>query len=424
LPSTRIVAHAPGWTVFDNLYVLNGTVFVVTDKPGLIPDRALMTSTAVKIGNGKEMVEARIPGDAEMRIVSTAQAKALFGRSVELLDGVSVRPLFVVIFITHYYHWSAELFFGFWRTYSSLASLQSSPSTQTQTPFSALPSLRRIIFAHADADHWRDYALMNQYVLRAVFPSLTAEYSADWADRAALARPVLLDRVVFSDRAAAMNGQNFLRTGRSASEAFALGGAGGGGGEWWAPVRDNVVRFAGLDTRSWLPFGADVRDKSLLDAPQKPVITYISRQDWGRRMLIPEDHEGLVRALRALEERYGWEVHVVSMDKLSRVEQIRLAARTTVMLGVHGNGLTSLVWMQPSPRATVIEFFFPGGFAHDYEYTARALGMVHVGFWGNESFTAPNTPPAAYPEGFQGNSIPLDGEAVARVVVERVMLAD
>jgi hypothetical protein len=53
------------------------------------------------------------------------------------------------------------------------------------------------------------------------------------------------------------------------------------------------------------------------------------------------------------------------------------------MMGVHGNGLTALLWMKPSPRSTVMEFFYPGGFAHDYEYTTRALGMVHYGFWGD-----------------------------------------
>ena len=53
------------------------------------------------------------------------------------------------------------------------------------------------------------------------------------------------------------------------------------------------------------------------------------------------------------------------------------------MMGVHGNGLTALLWMRPTPRSTVIEFFYPGGFAHDYEYTTRALGMMHYGFWGD-----------------------------------------
>ncbi|KAF8800895.1 hypothetical protein BYT27DRAFT_7174884 [Phlegmacium glaucopus] len=132
---------------------------------------------------------------------------------------------------------------------------------------------------------------------------------------------------------------------------------------------------------------------------------------------------------------------------MSRIEQIRLAARTTIMMGVHGNGLTSLVWMKPTPRSTVIEFFFPQGFAHDYEYTTRGLGMVHYGFWGSQyvlisnqtslyllttfstpqnmssSFTSPAFPRPKYVEGFQGNEIPIDGEAVARLCVERLTLA-
>lgn len=59
------------------------------------------------------------------------------------------------------------------------------------------------------------------------------------------------------------------------------------------------------------------------------------------------------------------------------------------MMGVHGNGLTSLLWMRPTPRSTVIEFFYPGGFAHDYEYTSRALGMVHYGFWNDRCASQP-----------------------------------
>ena len=47
-------------------------------------------------------------------------------------------------------------------------------------------------------------------------------------------------------------------------------------------------------------------------------------------MLIKEDHERLIEELYALHDRYGYEVNVVSMDKLSRIEQLNLAARTTV----------------------------------------------------------------------------------------------
>jgi hypothetical protein len=78
------------------------------------------------------------------------------------------------------------------------------------------------------------------------------------------------------------------------------------------------------------------------------------------------------------------------------------------MMGVHGNGLTHLLWMNTqNPRSTVIEFFYPGGFAEDYEFTSRALGIKHYGVWDDKVFTSPDIPPVAYPDGFQGNEIPL-----------------
>ena len=39
-------------------------------------------------------------------------------------------------------------------------------------------------------------------------------------------------------------------------------------------------------------------------------------------------------------------------------------------------------------------------------------------------FTRPDVPPVAYPPGFQGNDIPIDGAAVARLVQERLTLAE
>lgn len=50
-------------------------------------------------------------------------------------------------------------------------------------------------------------------------------------------------------------------------------------------------------------------------------------------------------------------------------------------MGVHGNGLTSLLWMQPG--STVMEFFYPEGFSYDYLYTAKMLGIQHYAFWNN-----------------------------------------
>jgi hypothetical protein len=140
------------------------------------------------------------------------------------------------------------------------------------------------------------------------------EFSDDWKDRAAMGVPFVFDRVVFADRAACMNGELYLRTQRTASEPFALPGS----PNWWTTFRDNVVQSTGLNASE----GAGTLGN--------PVITYISRQDWGRRMLIQSDHEKLVEELYKLRDQYGYEVNVVSMDKLSRVEQLRLAGRSTV----------------------------------------------------------------------------------------------
>jgi hypothetical protein len=179
-----------------------------------------------------------------------------------------------------------------------------------------LPPPRRLFFTRIDAGHWRDYASMNQWVLRTAFPSISMEFYDDWKDRASMGVPFVFDRVLFADRAAAMNGDNFLRTQRTASEAFALPGS----PSWWSTFRNNVVEHTGLNAST----GGGTRGT--------PVITYISRQAWGRRMLKQADHEKLVEELYKLRDQYGYEVNVVSMDQLSRDEQLWLAGQTTVRL--------------------------------------------------------------------------------------------
>ncbi|KAL4071258.1 hypothetical protein V8B97DRAFT_1871259 [Scleroderma yunnanense] len=396
LPQTKVVLHTPGWTIFDNLYIMNGTVFVVTDRPETIPSREKLISTGIELKNDPVSVAARLPTNHEMRIISLEEGRELFGDTATLVDGVTWIVNDPPQLIRHYYHWVAEVFFGFWRTYSSL-----DPSISTFGT-SSLSAPRRIWFVRLNAGQWRDKAHLNEWILRSSFPSLTAEYSNDWTDRAELGRTFLLDRVLLSDRAAAMLGDNYRQTNRPASEAFSLTGS----PHWWHPITSNVMAFAGLD-------------KGFISAPSAPpVITYISRQTTRGRTLIPDHHDWLVKELYELRDKYGYEVNVVSMEKLSREAQIRVAARTTIMMGVHGNGLTALLWMKQSSRTTVMEFFYPGGFTRDYQNTAYSLGMNYYGWWGNTSFTSENLPHRAYPDGFQGNEIPIDGTAVAKACLE------
>ena len=83
-------------------------------------------------------------------------------------------------------------------------------------------------------------------------------------------------------------------------------------------------------------------------------------------------------------------------DALSVRPSARPPVETQILLGVHGNGLTHLVMMPVTPVSTVIEIFYPGGFAHDYEWTARARGMRHFAIWNDTCVLSP-PPPSPLP---------------------------
>lgn len=46
MPSTTVLAHHDGWTLFENLYMFDGTLLIVSDEESSsFPQRRLMTST-------------------------------------------------------------------------------------------------------------------------------------------------------------------------------------------------------------------------------------------------------------------------------------------------------------------------------------------------------------------------------------------
>jgi hypothetical protein len=128
----------------------------------------------------------------------------------------------------------------------------------------------------------------------------------------------MVERVVIGDRIGATWGNEYGTLVRMSHGAFSLGEGKKGDAMWWTPIRKSLLSFLGND--------------KLPTKSSGPVITYISRQKWGRRMLRQSDHVALVEALGDLRDTYGYEVNVVEMEALGREEQIRLALRTTVRL--------------------------------------------------------------------------------------------
>lgn len=54
-------------------------------------------------------------------------------------------------------------------------------------------------------------------------------------------------------------------------------------------------------------------------------------------------------------------------------------------------------------------------------FTVSSSSRAHAAY---SYFSGAEVPPVAYPEGFQGNEIPIDGELVADLVHKRLSLAE
>ncbi|KAJ2968384.1 hypothetical protein NUW54_g13235 [Trametes sanguinea] len=57
IPETTILSHAPGWTIFQNVYMSNGTMYIVTSRPSSFPDISLITSTGLPAENTPENMD-------------------------------------------------------------------------------------------------------------------------------------------------------------------------------------------------------------------------------------------------------------------------------------------------------------------------------------------------------------------------------
>lgn len=370
LPETTMQAHAPGWTVFKNLYMANGTLYVVSsNSQSDYPDIQYITSTGLYAENTPENIAARMPTRKEISFITPEQARLRWGPPRSQLASKTARNRVYNVqgttfifndpdqFLNHYYHFCAELWLGAWAMWLGSHSIQVPPEFASHM---TAPSIDRVIFPHTDAQGWRDRPGFNSYFLRAAFPSLTVETDMDWEDRIEAtssegqdARAWHFDSVLLADRSAAFRGDICgAQVHRTASEAYyAMKKDGRLSKWWWEPLRRAVLKFAGVDQRV-LEIGTRVEkaEKQKInpygDAPaveggdrnaqakakfskEKVVITYIDRQGV-RRHLIDEDHENLVRELRRLADTNGYELNIVRAETLTKEQQLAVVARTTV----------------------------------------------------------------------------------------------
>lgn len=177
----------------------------------------------------------------------------------------------------------------------------------------------------------------------------------------------MLERALLADRSAAFRGPYTAPTARTVASACEVGTA---SRWWWEPIRRQMLRYSGVsediidrnfeghgaidpaspqgdrptstgsglepEPASGLEAGGGVNvgpDPAAPVAPGDyvPLVTYISRQK-SRRHLTDESHADLLKAMEERSKKVGFQFLVVEAERMTKEEQIALAARTTVSL--------------------------------------------------------------------------------------------
>jgi len=94
LPMTKIARFAPGFAMFDNLYMSGGTFYIVSDQPyWSFPEIRLITSTGLVALADEENIKQREPSERDMAFLTPEEAVAMWGNRVWTVGGLTVNTL-------------------------------------------------------------------------------------------------------------------------------------------------------------------------------------------------------------------------------------------------------------------------------------------------------------------------------------------
>ncbi|KAF8996220.1 hypothetical protein BDQ17DRAFT_1226488, partial [Cyathus striatus] len=381
-----------GFTTIDNLYVRNGTYFIVTNDVHAFPRREqIIAYIPAKYGVDGSSSD----GPKELQFLTLEEAQSRIGDKVLKVSGFSVIIDDDEQFMTHYYHWWGEIILGFWRVFSSL---------RAESEVS-LPPPERFIIPYVDELKWRDRPGVNAILMRAAFPLSSIESQEYWGDFKRLDTTVMFERAMIVSRPSrfVLPYTMYLYT-HDSSMSAKFGKMIGSTldlkppDHFWEDLRQRTIKNA-------LGFVPQLNLQGVVESPEAqatvlPMVMYISRQDTGRR-LNDAAHEDLVDAMEKLEDEGVCIFVLAQMEYMSLQEQIELASKSTVIIGVHGNGLTHQLWMKPSPRSAVFEIMYPKGdvngdvfkcftaYVYDYEMLSRNMDHKHYAVWNDTLVTYP-----------------------------------
>jgi hypothetical protein len=82
LPHTKLLRHGAGWTIFENVYMSNGTMYIITDNPSAWPKQRMMIDTGITALNTPENIAAREPTEYDLDWISPKDAETRWGTRI------------------------------------------------------------------------------------------------------------------------------------------------------------------------------------------------------------------------------------------------------------------------------------------------------------------------------------------------------
>lgn len=152
---------------------------------------------------------------------------------------------------------------------------------------------------------------------------------------------------------------------------------------FWALEKDQLVfeRFKNAAKSSILGMGLGDVSPAGRKIGRKLTVLYIDTQGRGRS-LTASSHSAILRVL-TVELAEIIQAEIVKMEELSSHDQIHLSSRTDIIIGVHGNGLSSALWMQKG--GAMIELFPANACFFDYSLISIVSRLSYTGLSGNIS---------------------------------------
>ncbi|KAL7421373.1 hypothetical protein Q5752_004258 [Cryptotrichosporon argae] len=347
----------PGFQVFTNAWYRSGTLHLYGDD---LPEPDEVSSMR------RLRVERHRPDRAN------ASATVCFPGTTVFVNAQPGRKDFV----RHYYHFAGEYVLG---ALAALAAADVAGSSAGAIEPASAGVPERLVVPWAKT--WRDKWGLNAAVASGLFGADIIE-PRTWRQLTRSGEWAYFERIVVVDRWASHRHNPAADVwNKMALPAFELGPP----LDFFENARLRVLRSLGIAPATITSDGpielseviGDANDDALQRATEsaKPTIVYVDRQG-SRRRLRQADHEALLLGLSQLQLEGRADVRDVPFETMSITEQIEVAASASIMLGVHGNGLTHQLWM-PAGSA-LVEIFPPQAFVRDYQAVAQVLRHPYV----------------------------------------------